>query len=292
MLIEKYKYPCDENCTFLSFNYDTYYSTCKCQIKSDEKTIKDKLIEEVKDNEYIKIILETNNYKYFLCYKIFFQFYKYIKGKIIWPIIISFALIIIQFICFTHYICKNKKKINFNKNEKSKENNHKKEINIDNSNNSDNSHRIFNNTVVYGKNCQKTLIDSNNNESNDKSISQGKSRMKKSRIIFSITTDSDDINNKAKMNKNFKIKKIKKEKNNKSIVDYSKMDFDCAKEKDERNCCYIIWSNIRKNFCNSIYIKEYDKNLWSYYIYIFAILLHIYIFVNTLLFSVNNFKAY
>jgi hypothetical protein len=70
------------------------------------------------------------------------------------------------------------------------------------------------------------------------------------------------------------------------------MDFDCAKEKDERNCCYIIWSNIRKNFCNSIYIKEYDKNLWSYYIYIFAILLHIYIFVNTLLFSVNNFNAY
>ena len=115
-LIEKYKTPCDNNCTFQVFNYSTYYSTCTCQMKNDEKKIKEKIVEEVKENDYLKIILETNNYKYFLCYNIALQIFKYLKNfKIIFPISISLVLFILQFIC-SICICK-KKQIQKNRNE-------------------------------------------------------------------------------------------------------------------------------------------------------------------------------
>ena len=70
MLLNKYKPPCDEGCTFHSFNYETNYSTCICPIKlEDDLDIKEKIYEEFKENEYINLVIKNSNFKYFLCYK-------------------------------------------------------------------------------------------------------------------------------------------------------------------------------------------------------------------------------
>jgi hypothetical protein len=72
MLIKNYKFPCDDNCTFIDFNFDTFYSTCKCPIKSDGKNVLDKVL----DVSDLQKIFETKNYEYFRCYKAFSHFPK------------------------------------------------------------------------------------------------------------------------------------------------------------------------------------------------------------------------
>ena len=258
-LIEKYKTPCDNNCTFQVFNYSTYYSTCTCQMKNDEKKIKEKIVEEVKENDYLKIILETNNYKYFLCYNIALQIFKYLNNfKIIFPISISLVLLILQSIC-SICICKKKKK----------QTPKRTEINVEFPFKKDN--KIYMNKLDNKSDIEPSLISerlkvkkNNNKKSLNESIS-GTTNVT-SNVPINVPT-------------------------NELIVDYSKMDYDQAKKNDTRKFCKIFLDSLLKNICDSINVKQNDIKLYAYG-YFFTISLHTYIFVNTLLFSVNNYKAY
>ena len=93
LLIKKNKKLCDDDCHFHSFDMKTSYSTCICPIKyeNDDKDIKEKIIEELKDSEIFRQIHElsiTSNYKYLKCMSK--EFFKNIKLYLIIPSLFLF----------------------------------------------------------------------------------------------------------------------------------------------------------------------------------------------------------
>ena len=106
LLIQKYKPPCDEGCSFNSFNYETNYSTCICPIKiEDDKKIIDKIVEEINEINYIKL-LKDSNFKYFFCPKTIKSLFNLSIIKLNWISIISFLFTFLN-IFFIIYACCN-----------------------------------------------------------------------------------------------------------------------------------------------------------------------------------------
>ena len=107
LLVSKYKSPCDEGCSFQNFNYDTNYSTCLCPIKDiGDKNLLDVTLEEIKKNEYVKL-LNNSNLKYLKCYKSIFKKFpnqsfnwiKYLSISILMLYIISLSLLYLKMLC-------------------------------------------------------------------------------------------------------------------------------------------------------------------------------------------------
>ena len=103
LLIKKNKKLCDDDCHFHSFDMKTSYSTCICPIKyeNDDKDIKEKIIEELKDSEIFRQIHElsiTSNYKYLKCMSK--EFFKNNKLYLIIPSLFLFLFYIFSLCIF------------------------------------------------------------------------------------------------------------------------------------------------------------------------------------------------
>ena len=100
-LIEKNKKPCDDDCSFISFDFETNYSTCMCTIKKEEEEndinteIKNQ-IEKIEIIENVQEFYQNSNLKYLSCTNIFKEMDKsYLTSKkAIYPLIISIFFLI------------------------------------------------------------------------------------------------------------------------------------------------------------------------------------------------------
>jgi len=97
IILLKNAMPCDDGCSFISFDYTTNYSTCLCKIYNEDEDINllNEINEKFKGNEYVEKFIqlkEKGNWKYFLCYKQAFRTNK--KEKLNWIRYISIVLII------------------------------------------------------------------------------------------------------------------------------------------------------------------------------------------------------
>jgi len=157
-LIEKNKKPCDDGCSFISFDFKTNYSTCKCKILNEEEN---DIISETKEQiekmeliENTKELIQDGNLKYLTCYKIYIEInksYLYIT-HVLYPLIIA-ILFILEIILFVIFFLKNYRKtanIYINK---------KREVKSGNINNiSEKTHLIIN---VSNYNNDEMLISEN-----------------------------------------------------------------------------------------------------------------------------------
>ena len=157
-LIEKNKKPCDDGCSFISFDFETNYSTCKCKILNEEEN---DIISEAKEQiekleliENTKELIRDGNLKYLTCYKIYIEInksYLYIT-HVLYPLIIA-ILFILEIILFVIFFFKNYRKtanIYINK---------KREVKSGNVNNiSEKTHLIIN---VSNYNNDEMLISEN-----------------------------------------------------------------------------------------------------------------------------------
>jgi len=115
-LLKRNQKPCDDGCIFISFDFETNYSTCKCKIlneeKNDIKTESIKQIEKLELIENTKELIKDGNLKYLTCYKIFSAInisYLY-SAQVIYPLIIL-ILIILEIVLFGIFFYKNNRKI-------------------------------------------------------------------------------------------------------------------------------------------------------------------------------------
>ena len=115
-LIEKNQKPCDDGCSFISFDFETNYSTCKCKILNEEGndiiTESKEQIEKLELIENAKELIQDGNLKYLTCYKIYKAInisYLYIT-HFIYPLIIV-ILFILEIILFGIFFYKNYRKI-------------------------------------------------------------------------------------------------------------------------------------------------------------------------------------
>jgi len=122
MLMFKNVKPCDEGCTFISFNLITNYSTCLCKAFNEDKEINllNEFYGKIKENDWFEKLyqlLDKGNWKYLNCYN---QIYNFInkKEKFNWIRIISFLLIISQAIFMRLYYKISEKGKNDGSNEK------------------------------------------------------------------------------------------------------------------------------------------------------------------------------
>ena len=154
LLISKYKIPCDESCTFHSFNYVTNYSTCYCPIKfEDDLDIKDIILEEINESNYIKLI-KNSNYKYFLCYKSITKIFE--NEFVNW-----FGYISISFF-FSNFILLCGKKLSSEYNSKQNEKNHNRNNLNERIQNNINEHKKRNRIFNKIGNNRKELNNINN----------------------------------------------------------------------------------------------------------------------------------
>jgi len=139
------QFPCDKDkdCSFVSFDYETNYSTCKCKIlNEEEKSIISESIEQIKKSELIETfieLLEKSNLKHISCYKSIKASHLF-SNKGIWLPLVIFLNIIIEIILFVIFLCKIYRKIinlYFNKKReaKSRNDNSKNNYLMNNSNN-------------------------------------------------------------------------------------------------------------------------------------------------------------
>ena len=115
-LIDKNQKPCDDGCSFISFDFETNYSTCKCKILNEEEndiiSESKEQIEKIELVENTKELIQDGNLKYLACYKIYISInssYLYIT-HIIYPLIII-ILFILEIILFVIFFFKNYRKI-------------------------------------------------------------------------------------------------------------------------------------------------------------------------------------
>ena len=206
LLFAKYAPPCDEGCSFISFNYDINYSTCNFPMKNDnnEKTIKEKIKEEINDIDYIKV-LKDGNFKYLKCYRSLFN---KTKEKYNWIKLISiiFGAIHVFFLLFVSFYNSKKKIINKNISTNASHFYNdliKKKDNDDNINNSDRKNIIDECNNIDKKN----IIDDNNKDQDTKTdhdkekktVNCGNKKRRNSAIIYISkikeilnTTEKDD----------------------------------------------------------------------------------------------------
>ena len=99
------QFPCDKDkgCSFVSFDYETNYSTCKCKILNEEKNdIKSESADQFKKSEFIEDVselLEKANLNHISCYGSIKASYLFnIKG--IWIPLTIFLLIIAEIVLF------------------------------------------------------------------------------------------------------------------------------------------------------------------------------------------------
>ena len=115
-LIDKNQKPCDDGCSFISFDFKTNYSTCKCKVLNEEDndiiSESKEQIEKMELIENTKELIQDGNLKYLTCYKIYISInksYLYISHAI-YPLIIV-ILYILEIILFGIFFCKNYRKI-------------------------------------------------------------------------------------------------------------------------------------------------------------------------------------
>ena len=240
LLNEKYKHSCDDECTFQSFNYSTNYSTCICPIKVDneEINIKDTILKKINEYEYINLLLYNSNYKYFICYKIFFSIIltKEKLQKLNWFIYISFSFIFLQLLFFIYFwflICKP----NLDDKETTKNDNNK--INNKNDNKTlTNTNKSIQNNIINQLLIKNINVKNNINDIIDtKRISYSESRRK---VKESLTSNKTKNNNDTQQIIYNKTDSIIQESINDSIdIRYSQLNL-----KDSR---IIIKKNKKKN---------------------------------------------
>ena len=267
LLISQYYRPCDDDCIFQLFNFTTNYSRCVCPIKdiNEKISLKDKISEKIKDNEYINLLTHSSNYKYFKCYKAFLFLVKKQKGQkrnFFFYISIFFILIQFPLLCF---LCDGLKSyirnIIINGIKKAK---NKKNLSLDND--------VFNN---IGKTKEFNIVTYNikKNIDNDLPISYRR-----------YNTDQNDKNDDIiEITQQYKNNVLKTNSNDK----YSEMDFEKAKKNDKRGNYRIICDDLIKNACIILKINNDD---FVFIIYQIMIYLHTFFFVNTLLFTDNYIK--
>jgi len=137
LLIQK---PCDKGCSFVSFDTETNYSTCKCKISNDEDIdiisgAKDQ-IDKSESFDTLLELLEESNLKQIFCYHSIKASYLFSVTGIWFPSFI-FIIIIVEFVLFSIILCvtyKNILKLYIDKKRKAKNRN----------NISENSHLIDN----------------------------------------------------------------------------------------------------------------------------------------------------
>ena len=294
LLLNKYKLPCDERCDFVSFNYENNYSTCICPIKiEEEKTITDAIMEEINDNDYIKL-LRNSNLKFFKCFKTIKKII--LKRDFIILISISFFIAIIHFILL-YISCK------YNKNKKNIQSYNEKQNKNSNQNNNENNNKNVTQSQNINKFSKNSLFRSLTfieNKTNDET-KRYKVITSNNNIIISKNINNESnaniLNQKEKYyvySKEINIKEIKKENKKESkynqeeyniIEKFLEFDFSLSLKYDQRNFCTIFCDNFLKNALNSIHInKDNIKNKFEFVILI-LISLHSFIFINAILFS-------
>ena len=297
LLAIKYKAPCDDDCIFQSFNYTTNYSTCLCQIKDDdEKSIKDKIIEEINQNDKIKQLkklLNDGNLKYFKC---FFYIFK-IKKKNNWLIYISLFHLILQIISIILYYKKNHniilkeydEIIEKVKNHKNLNDNESIKSQKTNTNKIDKKKQLIliEKDIKYAKSSESKLIKTNKNLTyNRESLQMQNNKYINDQINFSEKNDNipQNIQN-LNTNPNTYSEK------NQNIIkgnDNSKINFQISKNNDQRKFCVIFCNNLNSNSILIINnIKNSNKKFFPAFLIIllYNISFHTYLFFNAILFS-------
>ena len=153
------QFPCDKGkgCSFVSFDKETKYSTCKCKIINEEENdMTSKSIERIEKSELFETfseLLEKSNLKHISCYKSIKASHLFsIKGILI-PLFI-FLIINVEIVLFSMVLCITYGKIinlYFNKKREAKSRN----------NISENSHLINNNNDDEDDNEDEKLISEN-----------------------------------------------------------------------------------------------------------------------------------
>ena len=108
------QFPCDKGCSFVSFDYETNYSTCKCKILNEEDNgIIGKSVDQINKSELMETLselLEKSNLKHISCYKSIKASHLFnIKG--IWILLLIFINIIGEIVAFSMLLCITYRKI-------------------------------------------------------------------------------------------------------------------------------------------------------------------------------------
>ena len=108
------QFPCDKGCSFVSFDYETNYSTCKCKILNEEEnSLISESKEQIKKSELMETfseLLEKSNLKHISCYKSIKSSHLFsITG--IWIPLFTFLIIIVEIVLFVIISCMHYKKI-------------------------------------------------------------------------------------------------------------------------------------------------------------------------------------
>ena len=286
LLINQYYRPCDDDCIFQLFNFTTYYSKCVCPIKvNNEKiNIKDKILEEINNNEYINLLLHNSNYKYFKCYKSFLFLFKKQKGLIInFFFFISLFFILLQSTLFfllyeKFYLYITKKIKNKNKNIENKKNifqhNDVTRFYLKKKNIKSVKPKIKKNydnkLYLSSRRPNKDMDQNDNNDKNDNNIEV---IQENNNNVYNIEVLQENNNNVYKINSNDK---------------YTEMDFKEAEKKDKRGIFRILCDNLMENACIILQINNDDDIV--YIVMKTIISLHTFFFINTMLFTDKYIK--
>ena len=275
----KIKPPCDEDCSFQSFNSETNYSTCICPIKLDKDNNEYKIESLFDDNDYFtkfKELYENGNLKYFKCIKSIIRKNEYQKHN--WLKYISIISFLIQIIImFIFFLIDNKKIINIY-DEKIKEmQNNKREMNKEISNSKDKTRNKERGKIILKEskiiNSKRNLtcnqIENVDNKNNIFILKEN--YVKNNKINFQKSIDNEQ--------KEIDIDKITEEESINSEMNSSK-----TWKNDKRKFCQIFCDI----FCDIIFIfKDSDKQLFPISLMILMInfSFHTFLFVNALLFN-------
>ena len=306
-LFLKYGSPCDDGCSFSSFNFETNYSTCICTIKNEEKTIGDKIKEELNDIDEINI-LKHSNIKYFKCGKIFFSFNRNINILFIFSIIFVIFHLILLIISIIDFYNKKKPIIDHIPNNKNSNHNINKQE-IDSLGGSDNNqNKIKNNNFMNTENNinndpNKNINQSNkvntykkNINNNEEDSKEKESEMKNSENL-EIKEDKDKDSSKRSKNiensenkdkdtlkksKTESEKKIQYESSSENSATSERLNISkWPKEKHKEKKEFPFWSKLKKK---SFKIKKKINNL-AIYLMLILFVLHSFLFFNAILFS-------
>ena len=303
LLINKYKPPCDEGCNFLSFNYSTNYSTCICPIKIyDEKKIMDKIIEEINENDNIKL-LKNSNLKYFKCYK---AIVKINIGSLNWLIIISLICLISHIIISISLLKNQCNRLKF-KHNKVKENKDVqreyifcKEINFivekkyEKIEKNSNNKNIINESLSIQK--DRNLIDNIINKESDKSLeiksenNNSNNSIIKYKIKKALHDNSEKVNSLEtfKMPNNNKKKRAKKEKKlEESQIRIKNNEKENSSKKKKLKFSLIFKDYYFKYALNFIKENNANQSKTSINRILIPIYLHSFLFINAIFFQIN-----
>ena len=267
LLLNKNKKPCDENCFFQKFDFETSYSTCICPINDEKENIKDKIKEEFKENElFDKLyqLLDKGNFKYLKCFSRIYQ--KSIRQRHNWIIYLSILNIIVEIISIILYYKKHYQNIliEYDNNLKIKK--------CSKNNSQDKNTFVRIKTNNYSTRNSFTLKETSETISNE-DFPKNKPPEKKLPKLFSI--------------KNKSAKKVEIIDVQNDSINYSELNYPQTLIKDNRNFCSIFFEFVKTKILLGININNVGTIFYPLFLMILElnISLHTYFFINAILFS-------